>query len=99
VVRGLGLSRRQREQIRAIEEEILIGQFREMRLGGMLGDAGDKPPEPDGSGPRAMERAPAVLTADQSLQWGQMVGEPIQGQPSAFPMALSPQRDPKRRPR
>ena len=97
VVQGLGLSPRQREQIRAIEEEILIGQVREMRAGGMLGDAGNKPREPEG--PRAMERALAVLTAEQSRRWSELVGEPIHGQLSAFPMPFSPQRDPKRRPR
>ncbi len=43
MVRGLELSPRQREQIRAIEEEVLIGQIREMRAGGMLGDAANKP--------------------------------------------------------
>jgi eukaryotic-like serine/threonine-protein kinase len=97
VVEGLGLAPRQREQIRAIEEEVLIGQMREMRAGGMLGDAGNKPREPEG--PRAMERALAVLTAEQSRRWSEMVGEPIDGQLSAFPMPFSPQRDPKRRPR
>ena len=96
VVEGLGLSPRQREQIRAIEEEVLIGQVREMRAGGMLGDAGNKPRESEG--PRAMERALAVLTAEQSRRWSEMVGEPIHGQLSAFPMPFSPQRDPKRRP-
>ena len=97
VVQGLGLSPRQREQIRAIEEEVLIGQVREMRAGGMLGDAGNRPREQEG--PRAMERALAVLTAEQSRRWSEMVGEPIDGQLSAFPMPFSPQRDPKRRPR
>ena len=61
VVEGLGLSPRQREQIRAIEEEVLIGQLREMRAGATPGDADNKPREPEG--PRAMERALAVLTA------------------------------------
>jgi hypothetical protein len=97
VVEGLGLSPRQREQIRAIEEEILIGQVREMRAGGTLGDAGIKPREPEG--PRAMERALAALTAEQSRRWSEMVGTPIHGQLSAFPMPFSPQRDPRRRAR
>jgi len=97
VVEGLGLSPRQREQIRAIEEEVRIGQVREMRAGGLLADAANKPHEPEG--PRAMERALAVLTAEQSRRWREMVGEPIHGQLSAFPMPFRPQRDPKRAPR
>ncbi len=68
-----------------------------MRAGGMLGDAGNTPREPEG--PRAMERVLTVLTAEQSRRWGEMVGEPILGQLSAFPMPFSPHRDPKRRPR
>ncbi len=50
VVEGLGLSPAQREQIRAIEEQVLVGQVREMRAGGMLGDAANKPREPEGPG-------------------------------------------------
>jgi hypothetical protein len=46
-----------------------------------------------------VERALAVLTAEQSRRWSEMVGEPIHGQLSAFPMPFTPQRDPKRRPR
>jgi eukaryotic-like serine/threonine-protein kinase len=97
VVESLGLSSRQREQIRAIEEEVLIDQMREMRAGGMLGDAGKKPREPEG--PRAMERALAALTAEQSRRWSELVGEPINGPLSPFPIPFSPQRDPKRRSR
>jgi hypothetical protein len=97
VVQGLGLSARQREQIRAIEEEVLIGQVREMQAEGMLGDGGAKLREPEG--PKAMERALAVLTAEQSRRWSELVGEAIDGQLSAFPMPFSPQRDAKRRPR
>jgi eukaryotic-like serine/threonine-protein kinase len=97
VVEGLGLSLRQREQIRAIEEEVLIAQVREMRAEGSRGDVGDKPREPEA--PRAIERALAVLTAEQSRRWKDMVGEPILGQLSPFPMPFSPQRDLKRRTR
>ena len=38
--RRLGLTPEQRERIRAIEEEVLFGQMREMQSGGMPGDAG-----------------------------------------------------------
>jgi eukaryotic-like serine/threonine-protein kinase len=96
VVDGLGLLPRQREQIRAIEEEFLIGQVRQMRAGGMVGDAGNTPREPEG--PRPIARALAVLTAEQSRRWSEMVGEPIRGQLSPFPLPFNPQRDPKRRP-
>ena len=87
VVQGLELSPRQRAQIRAIEDSVVIGQLREMRAGGMLGDDVNKPHEPDG--PRAMERAIAVLSAEQSQRWSEMVGELIHGQLSAFPMPFS----------
>jgi hypothetical protein len=97
VVEDLGLSPRQRDQIRGIEEEVLIGQVREMRAEGTLADAANKPPEPEGL--RAMERALAMLTAAQSRRWSEMVGEPIHGQLSAFPMPFRLQRDPKRAPR
>jgi eukaryotic-like serine/threonine-protein kinase len=97
VVQGIGLSPLQREQLRAIEEELLISQVREMRAGGLLGDAGNKPREPEGL--RPMERALAMLTAEQSRRWSEMVGEPINGQLSTFPLPFGPQRDPKRRPR
>ena len=63
----------------------------------MPADAGNEPREPEG--PRAMERILAVLTAEQSRRWSELVGEPIRGPLSAFPMPFSPQRDPKRRPR
>jgi hypothetical protein len=46
-----------------------------------------------------MERALAVLTAEQSRRRSELVGEPIQSQLSGFPMPFSPQRDAKRRPR
>src|SRR5580700_513349 len=67
VVQGLGLSARQREQIRAIEEEALIGQMREIRAGAMPGDAGNKSREQEG--PKTMDRALAVLTVEQSRRW------------------------------
>jgi eukaryotic-like serine/threonine-protein kinase len=95
VVEGLGLSPRQREQIRVIEEQLLVGQVREMRAGAMPTDATNKPPATEG--PRAMDRALAVLTAEQARQWNEMVGEPIDGPLSPFPMPFNPQRDTKRR--
>ena len=97
VVDGLRLSPRQREQIRAIEEEVLIGQVRQMRAGGMVADAGNKLREPEG--PRPMERTLAMLTGEQSRRWNELVGQPIRGQLSPFPMPFGPQRDAKRQPR
>lgn len=93
VVEGLKLTPGQREQIRAIEEEALFGQLRET------------PPEgtPDGAAKSkslsAMERILGLLTADQSLRWKGMAGEPTRGPLSTFPMRFGPQRDPRRTPR
>jgi serine/threonine protein kinase len=86
VVEALKLSHEQRERIRAIAEEILFSQMREIRSGRVADDAG-RP---------AIDRIVAMLTADQARRWQEMVGEPIQGPLSAFPMPLRPQRDARR---
>ena len=83
---ALGLTPGQRERIRAIEEEALFGQMREMQSGKAPEDAG-KP---------AMERILAVLTAEQARRWKEMAGEPIRGPLNAFPTPFRPQRDPRR---
>ena len=80
VVEALGLTPAQRERIRAIEDEALFGQIREMQSGRPLEDAG-KP---------AMERILAVLTAEQARRWNELAGEPIRGPLSAFPMPFRP---------
>ena len=89
VVEALGLTPGQRERIRAIEEELLFGQMREMQSG----------KAPEGAGKPAMERILAVLAADQARRWKEMAGEPILGPLSPFPAPFRPQRDPKRTPR
>ncbi len=93
VVEALALTPGQRERIRAIEEEILFGQLREMRAG--------KLPEGPGNpaGAPAMDRILAVLTAEQSQRWRELAGEPIRGPLSAFPSRYGPPRDPRRAPR
>jgi serine/threonine protein kinase len=89
VVEALALAPGQREQIRAIEEEVLFRQAREMRSG--------KAPEDVGTPP--IERIQAVLTPEQTRRWRAMAGEPIRGSLSAFPMPFRTQRDPRRAPR
>jgi hypothetical protein len=86
VVEALALTPGQRERIRAIEEELLFGQMREMQSG----------KAPDNAVKPAMERILAVLTADQAERWKAMAGEPILGPLSPFPAPFRPQRDPKR---
>ncbi len=89
VVEALGLTPGQRERIRAIEDEALFGQIREMQSGKPLEDAG-KP---------AMERILAVLTAEQVRRWNELAGDPIRGPLSAFPIPFRPHREPRRAPR
>ena len=89
VVEALGLTPGQRERIRAIEDEALFGQIREMQSG--------KPPE-DAAKP-AMGRILAVLTAEQARRWKDLAGDPIRGPLSAFPMLFRTRRDPNRAPR
>jgi hypothetical protein len=85
VVEALGLTSGQREQIRAIEEELLFAQMREMRQGRPTEDA-SKP---------AVQRILAVLTADQRRRWKELAGEPIVGPLSPFPAPFKSQREPK----
>ncbi len=86
VVEALGLTPGQRERIRAIEEELLVGQVRETHFG----------KAPEASGKPAMERIVAVLTADQAQRWKGMTGKPILGPLNAFPAPFRPQRDSRR---
>jgi len=86
VVEALGLTTGQRERIRAIEEEALFDQIREMQSG--------KPPEEAGN--PAMGQILAILTAEQARRWNELAGDPIRGPLSAFPMPFRPQREPRR---
>ena len=67
VVEALGLTPGQREQIRAIEDQTLFGQIREMQSGKSLEDAG-KP---------AMGAILVVLTTEQARHWNELTGDPI----------------------
>jgi eukaryotic-like serine/threonine-protein kinase len=93
VIEALGLIPRQREQVRAIEEEALFSQLRELESAGTSDSAG-RP-----GGPQAMERILAVLTAEQSRRWQEMVGEPIRGPLNAFPARYGSSRESRRAPR
>jgi hypothetical protein len=95
VVDALRLTSEQRERIRAIEEEVLIGQLREMRSG-ITPAEGVKTRGP--KGPSAWERILAVLTPDQSQRWRELVGEPIRGPLRAFPTSFGSPRVPSRPP-
>ena len=89
VVEALGLTTGQREQIRAIEDEALFGQIREMQSGRPLERAG-KP---------AMGKILAVLSPEQIGRWNELAGDPIRGPLSAFPTPFRPQREPRQAPR
>jgi eukaryotic-like serine/threonine-protein kinase len=89
VVEALGLTPGQRERIRAIEDQALFGQFREMQSGKPL----------EGVGKPAMGRILVVLTAEQARRWNELAGEPIRGPLSAFPIPFRPQRKPSQSPR
>jgi hypothetical protein len=84
VVEALALSPGQRERIRAIEEEFLVGRVRELQSGTAHEDSG-KP---------AVDRILALLTPEQARRWTEMAGEPIRGPLSAFPMPFRPKRAP-----
>ncbi|WP_406694259.1 protein kinase [Singulisphaera sp. Ch08] len=86
IIEALGLTPGQREQIRAIEEESLLGQRRELQAG-KLAEVAGKP---------AMERIVAALTAEQTRRWKEMAGEPIRGTLNAFPTPFRTQRDSRR---
>jgi hypothetical protein len=88
VVETLGLTPGQRDRIRAIEEEALFGQIRELRSG--------KPVEDTGKA--GLGRILAVLTAEQARRWNALVGEPIRGPLSTFSSPFRPQREPRRAP-
>jgi serine/threonine protein kinase len=88
VIEALSLTPAQRERIRTIEGETFFAQLRETQSGKPLEEAG-KP---------AMRRILAVLTADQAQRWTELVGNPIRGPLSAFPMPFGPPGDPRRAP-
>ena len=88
VVEALGLTPDQRERIRAIEEEALFRQIREIR-GGKSSDSAGTP---------ALYRIAALLTPDQVLRWHALTGEPIRGTLSTFPMPFRQARDGKSAP-
>ena len=89
IVDALGLAPGQRERIRAIEDQVLFGQIREMQ---------SKKPGEDAGKP-AMGRILDVLTAEQAQRWKELAGDPIQGPLSAFPIPFRPQGEPRRSPR
>ena len=87
VVEALGLAPGQRERIRAIEEESLFSQMREMQFGeGRRGRPAS----------RRWSGSWACLTAEQARRWKEMAGEPIRGTLNAFPTPFRTQRDPRR---
>ncbi len=86
VVEALGLTSEQRERIRAIEEETVFGQMREVQSGWV----------PDAAARPAVDRILAVLTPEQARRWNELTGEPIHGPLSAFPMPFRQQHDPRR---
>ena len=88
VVEALGLTPDQRVRIRAIEEEALFRQIREIRSG----------KSSDSAGTPALDRIAALLTPDQVLRWHALTGEPIRGTLSTFPIPFRQARDGKSAP-
>lgn len=95
VVDALQLTAGQRERIRAIEEEVMIGQLREMRWGVT---SWESPKTRGPKGPAAWERILAELTPEQLRRWWELTGEPIRGPLRAFPTSFSSPRAPNRPP-
>ncbi len=95
VVDALRLTSEQRERIRAIEEEALIGQLREMRSGGT---PVERSKTRGSKTPPVWERILAELTADQSRRWRELTGEPIRGPLRTFPSSFGPPRAANRPP-
>ncbi len=83
VVENLSLTPPQREQIRSIEEEAFFRQIREMRAG----------KTPEDTAKSSVERILAVLDAGQIERWSLIIGEPVRGPLSAFPMPFRPNRE------
>lgn len=80
VIEALGLSRGQREQIRAIEEQALLDRSREWATGTsgpFRGPGADRRPT-------ALDEALALLSPEQANRWNDLVGEPIRGPLSSF---------------
>ena len=95
VVDALQLTADQRERIRAIEEEVLIGQLREMRSGGTPAESAKNR---GAKGPPAWERILAELTTEQSRRWRELAGEPIRGPLRTFSTPFGSPRTPNRPP-
>ena len=95
VVDVLRLSPAQRERIRAIEEEGLFSQMREIRSAAAPGDGG-KPRAPKARS--TMEGVLGVLTSEQLRRWRELAGEPIRGTLRAFPLPFGSSRDPNQPP-
>jgi hypothetical protein len=85
VVEALQLRPDQRERIRGIEEEAMFRQVREFRTGNVT----------ESNGASAMHRILTVLTPGQVEGWRELVGAPIRGRLSVFPMPFRPARDAK----
>jgi serine/threonine protein kinase len=86
VVEALDLAPAQRERIRAIEEETLFSQMRDVQSGKAI----------EATNKKAMEQIEHVLTAEQARRWKTMAGEQLQGTLSTFPTPYRTQREPRR---
>jgi serine/threonine protein kinase len=83
VVSELGLTAEQRERIRTIEEEALLGWMRHPRPGNPDKAAGTR-------GTSANDRIVAVLTAEQLRRWRAMTGAPLKSALTPFPPPPAP---------
>ena len=84
VVRALGLAAEQRERMYAIEETTFFSRMIEIRSKKAADDVGEP----------MMDRILAELTPEQTQRWRRMIGKPIEGKLSVFPMPFRSRRDP-----
>lgn len=91
VIATLRLTHDQREQIRAIEAEELFARMRTMGHGRSSAEVSR---EPNVAPP--LDRIITLLTEEQSQRWRELIGEPLDGSLSAFPLPFSPKRERRR---
>jgi hypothetical protein len=96
VIAELGLTPEQRDRLRTIEDETLLGWMRGSRGATLKGEAGpvagtrDRP---------ARERIAAVLTDEQLRRWRAMTGEELKVPIPPFPLPPPAVAAPSTRPR
>jgi hypothetical protein len=93
VIAALRLSPEQRERIRSIEAEEL---FARVRVGGRAFQSADDDATRSAGTTLATDGVMKVLTREQAHHWRKLLGPPLKGSLSVFPLPFNPQRDSKR---